>query len=278
MGASAPTMIYIINGKYRISSANMDELIEISPEIYQTNSDIRENLRTILEITYERCNQIKNINNQVLAILAAVFLGVFTLAITFFTSTITTNDFLIIIGINALIATLLIWRYYSHIIDNELVSCYKRILYCEEKLDIPFEISLASWLEKNIEFELPPPKKNSVELLRKKKYFELDRTKKNLVIQRLIENNKCGYRFHNLWDKTTGYSILVLLVYQLYFLLINFNRFEYLFWTAAVYWPIAYDLALWGLTKDIKNNIVIQRDPTNEELEKIIDEVCNVER
>lgn len=245
----------------------------MSDSIGQTYRDHRENLRTILEISYERYNQIKNINNQILAIIAAIFVGLFTISITFFTSAITINDFFILIGIHALIVTLLIWRYYSHIIDNELVSCYKRILYCEEKLDIPFEISIAAWLEKNIEFELPPPKKGSVELSPKKKYVELDNTRKNWVIQKLIDHNKCGYRFHNIWDKTVGYVIFTLLVYRLYFLLINFSLFIDVYFSAAIYIPIAYIIALWGLTRDFKNNIIIQRDAKNEELEKIIEEV-----
>ena len=93
-----------------------------------------------MQISYERCNQIKNINNQLIAIIAAVFLGLFTIAINFFALSNPGNSYLIIVAIHVVIITLLIWRYYSHVLDNELVSCYKKILYCEEKLDIPFEI------------------------------------------------------------------------------------------------------------------------------------------
>lgn len=246
---------------------------EMTNPIYQTVNDHCENLRVILQISYERCNQIKNINNQLIAIIAAVFLGLFTIAINSFASSNQQNNYLIIVAINVLIATLLIWRYYAHFIDNELVSCYKRILYCEEKLDIPFEISLASWLEKHIEFELPPPRKDSIELSRKKKYIEQNATKKNLIIQKLIELNKSGYRFHNVWDNTVGYATLVILFYQLFFLLSNFEQFKQVFPPLAIYIPIAYGLALWALTKDLKNNIAIQRDPKNAELERIIEEI-----
>jgi uncharacterized membrane protein len=247
----------------------------MSDSLYQTNNDRCQNFRQIMQISYERCNQIKNINNQLIAIIAAVFLGLFTITINFFASPHSENSYLIIVAIHVVIVTLLIWRYYSHVLDNELVSCYKKILYCEEKLDIPFEISLASWLEKNIEFELPPPYKNSVELSRKKKYIEQNDTKKNLIIQKLIELNKSGYRFHNIWDNVAGCSISILLVYQLLYLDFNFNRYQYLFLTAAVIIPIADGIALWGLTIDSKNNIAIQRDPKNAEFEEIIEGVNN---
>ena len=137
------------------------------------------------------------------------------------------------------------------------------------------KFSLASWLEKNIEFELPPPYKDSVELSRKKKYIEQNDTKKNLIIQKLIELNKSGYRFHNIWDKIAGFSILILLTYQLIYLDSNFNQYQYLFLPAAVFIPIADGLALWGLTRDSKNNITIQRDPKNAEFEEIIEGVNN---
>ncbi len=60
---------------------------------------------------------------------------------------------------------------------------------------------------------------------------------------------------------------------RLYFLLINFSLFIDVYFSAAIYIPIAYIIALWGLTRDFKNNIIIQRDAKNEELEKIIEEV-----
>lgn len=243
--------------------------------VYQTNETRSENLRLIMQISYERCNQLKNINNQLLAIIAAIFLGLFTIAFNFFTTSTPANNYLIIVAVHVLIVTLIIWRYYVHLIDNELVSCYKRILYCEEKLDIPFEISLASWLEKNIEFELSPPHKNSVELSRKKKYIEQTNTKKNQIIQKLIESNKSGYRFHNIWDKVVGFSVFIILLYQLIYLLSNFSQFLDIYWSVAVFMPIGYGLALWALTKDLKNNISIQRDPKNAELEKIIDDINN---
>jgi hypothetical protein len=240
--------------------------------IYQTNNDRRENLKEILKISYDRYSQIKSINNQILAIVATVFLGVLALVINVFASLNTENIYLLIVGIHILIIILLIWRYYSHLIDNELVSCYKRILFCEEKLDIPFEASLASWLEKVIEFELPS-KKDSVELVRKKKYFEQSDTNKNLIIQKLIDINRSGYRFHNIWDKTSAYIISFLLIGQLWFFDIHFNQFKDIFIPMSIYIPIGYDFALYGLTKDFKNNITIQRDPSNEELEKIIEDV-----
>jgi hypothetical protein len=246
----------------------------MSEGIYQTNVTRGENLRELLKISYERCNQIKTINNQLLAIVVALFLGLFTIIFSAFTTSKIENNYLLIIAIHIFIFTLLIWRYYSHLIDYELVSCYKRILFCEEKLDIPFEISLASWLEKIIDFQLPPPYKYSDNLTRKKKYLDLNSTNKNFTIQKLIENNKGGYRFHNIWDAVAGFSIAILLFVQLFYYHANFDSFSNVFFLLTIYFPITYGLALWALTKDFKNNIPIQRDASNAELEEIIDKIA----
>lgn len=209
---------------------------------------------------------------------AAIFIGLFTIIIgSLPTSSKLESFYLILLSVQISIITLLIWRYYSHYIDNELVFSYKQTLFCEEKLEIPFEISIASWLEKNIVFELPPPYKNSVELSRKKKYLEQNDTMKNKIIRTLIERNRSGYRFHNIWDKVAAYSAVGIWLFQLILIISNLGA-TYLDFTSIiiliVILPAGYFGMFWALTKDLKNNITIQRDPTNIELENIIDQIA----
>jgi hypothetical protein len=124
---------------------------------------------------------------------------------------------------------------------------------------------------------LPPPYKDSIELSRKKKYLEQNDTIKNQIIQTLIERNRSGYRFHNIWDKVAAYLSIGIWFFQLILILSNFGE-TYLDFTTIiiliVILPTSYFGMFWALTKDFKNNITIQRDPTNIELENIIEQIA----
>ena len=100
---------------------------------------------------------------------------------------------------------------------------------------------------------------------------------RNLIIQKLIDNNKSGYRFHNLFDKIASSLIIILLFLQfvLIFIVPQITLNWYYFIPLLVIFPIAYGIGICGLYKDSKNNITIQRDPPNELIEKIILEISN---
>jgi hypothetical protein len=97
--------------------------------IYQTSKDEIANTRLILQISYERCNQLGNINNQSIAIAAAICIGLISfLGTAYFTSVDPNRFYVIIIAIQIMCFTLIIWRFYALIIDNDIVHVYKKFL------------------------------------------------------------------------------------------------------------------------------------------------------
>jgi len=242
--------------------------------VYQNNSILSDNFREVLKINYERCNQLSALNFQIFAICIAITVGVLSFfGNAYFTSNEPSKYLTIVITIHLLCITLLFWRYCAHLLDNKIVHCYKKILFCEDTLNIPQEISLLSELEKEIEFVLPSTK-NSISLCKKKKFMEQSYENKNLIVQKLIENNKSGYRFHDLLDKTAALLITFLVILQFVLIIthiipISLSEFESL----VIFIPIAYIVGLIGLAYDIPNSIPIQRDPTSEDIDDIIQQI-----
>jgi hypothetical protein len=242
--------------------------------VYQNNSILSDNFREILKINYERCNQLSALNFQIFAICIAIIVGVLSFfGSAYFTSNDPSKYFAIVITIHLLCFTLLFWRYCAHLLDNKIVNCYKKILYCENTLNIPQEISLLSELEKEIEFVLPS-KKDSIPLCKKKKFIEQSYENRNLIVQKLIENNKGGYRLQNLLDKAAALMIAVLVILQFVLIIVHIIPVSLIeFESLVIIIPIAYIVGLIGLAYDIPNSIPIQRDPTSEEIDNLIQQI-----
>jgi len=130
-----------------------------------SESEKNDTNRLLLKIYHDRNNQLSNmliaLNGFILAFVSGMiaFMGS-----TFFS---TTECFVIInsrvtilgscdlnkvvpiiIGINVLIGMLILWRYYAHYIDDDIVSVYRNIIRCEEKLPVDQKLKLLCRLEK----------------------------------------------------------------------------------------------------------------------------------
>jgi len=157
--------------------------------LYQTSQNEIENTRLLLQISYERCNQLVNTNNQLFGIIAAICIGLITfLGTAYFTSTDPNRYYVIILAIQVICFTLLAWRFYAHIIDNDIVSAYKKILDCENKLNVNLELSLIQSLGKIMKIDDNPL------------YANKPLEEKYRIIRNLINRNKGGYRYHDILD------------------------------------------------------------------------------
>jgi hypothetical protein len=123
-----------------------------SPNNY--NKD--ETTLTMLKIYHERSNQLSNmliaINGFILAFISGLlaFIGSSAFSISdcknvSFVSLIKSgclNPWPIFIAINIAIVVLILWRFYSHYIDDDIIQMYGKILSCEKTVDIIFDASL----------------------------------------------------------------------------------------------------------------------------------------
>lgn len=109
----------------------------------------------------------------------------------------------IIIGINVLIGVLILWRYYAHYIDDDIVSVYCNVIQCEEKLSVDKRLKLLCKLEK-VEGTL---KLNSLE-----SYCHKPFEKKIEIIKQLSRCKKMGYRGHYWFNVITIFTVTALLI------------------------------------------------------------------
>jgi len=211
-----------------------------------------------------------------MGIVAAIFVGTLSfLGTVYFTSTNPEKYLSIIITVNILIITLFIWRYYAHIIDNDIVKCYKKIIFCEYQLNIPKEISLFSSLEKDISRNV------DIMALISKQSVNI----RYLIIQKLIDKNRIGYRHHFLWDLIVILSTLALFFSQLgYVLSLMIDSVKMCFTgfsiDPAILLLFFFMLPLFYLGLSIclifdlpHQGVPIQRDPTLDDIQKIINEI-----
>jgi hypothetical protein len=232
--------------------------------IYQTRKEELDNIRESLRISYDRSNQLVALNNQTIGLVVAILIGLITfLGSAYFTSKDPNRYLTIIISIQISVITLLFWRYYAHILDNNIVESYSKIIFAENALNIPLELTLLSSLEK------------SLSLLKNDSYKKFTCGKRLIVIQELININRIGYRYHDILDFVAGGITLVLLMIQYGFVMtpqpIPFNfYFGFLVWL-----PLSYIILLCGLAKDLKLGIKIQRDPSEAEKNEIIRKIVD---
>ena len=182
--------------------------------IYQERKDETDNLRILLQVSYERNNHLANIIHATNGFIVAILVGVIAYLGSIKNLGFTTNLVLII---SICVVSLIIWRIYAHYIDNEIVSNYSKILHCENKLDIPVELSLLKNLIKSL------PDKNE----EKRKLEDFIQTKKveaaysKMFI--LVEEREIGSRGHLHFD-IFAFSLCVLFLVVGIGLLLS-NRF-----------------------------------------------------
>jgi len=228
---------------------------------YQNRKDKIDNIRESLRVSYDRCNQLVTINNQAIGLVVAILIGLITfLGSSYFTSQDPNRYLTIIIAIHISIVTLIFWRYYAHIIDNDIANSYSKIVFAENKLNIPFELTFLCSIEKS---------QSLLNLINNESYKKLNFDERSLVIQELIKKNRIGYRYHDLLDFLAVGLTSLLLVFQLGFVITEPIP-SYLYFGFLVYLPIVYDFSCYGLAFDLRNGIPIQRDPTEKEINEIV--------
>jgi hypothetical protein len=231
--------------------------------IYQTSKDEIENTRLILQISYERCNQLVSVNNQSVGIVSAIIIGLISfLGSAYFTSTDPARFYAIILAIHIIIITVIFWRYYAHIIDDDITKSYKKILFCENKMNVSTDLSLRSSLEQSVKLNENPI------------YLNQNIETKIAIIQKLIDRNRIGYRYHDLLDFVakgvfvTAFATLASFVITNNIPLPTEQYFCFLFFL-----PICYVIFLIGLEKDVFSGIPIQKDPTCEDFNVVFSEI-----
>ena len=196
-------------------------------------SNSKETARVMLQIYHERNNHLANmliaLNGFILAFIAGMLTFVGS---TFFSSPqcvifvhsclissdLSNSDKFIplVIAINVVAIVMILWRFYAHYIDNDIVEGYKKIIRCEHNLGIHDDdkVSLLYSLE-NVD--------NNLGLKRLKSYEEIESRKLSLdkkfeekmkIIDLLTKRKKMGYRGHYWFNVLTIFVISALLVIE----------------------------------------------------------------
>jgi len=247
--------------------------------IYQTCFDEIENIRSVLAINYDRCNQLSSLNFQIIAITAAIIIGVVSLLGTsYFSSIDPSKNWTIIVIINSICAVLIFWRYAANVINNRIVRSYGKIIYCENRLDIPYEISLIRELEIETEYSLQRKNEVSKELYRHEKYSNLDYPSRTLIVQKLINGSKFGNYFYDFFDKIVSFLVIGLIIFEFWFAF-EFSKiitadlklfFDGYFVLLFITLPIIFVFSVYGLIVEIPGGFTIQRIPTEKDIDDII--------
>ena len=111
-----------------------------------------ENIRILLKSNYDRIENLGNINHATLGFTVAFFGGLLLILINIETICDGSDKRLLYaVIVVASIFELFLWRVYSNYIDNSIIDCYDKIIYCEKRLQIPEEITLKKSLMKQCE-------------------------------------------------------------------------------------------------------------------------------
>ena len=201
-------------------------------------SDSKETNRVLLQIYHERSNQLANmliaLNGFILAFISGLLAFVGS---TYFSAPacvvnctsgisgipacqvceLIQRSMPVIIAINISIVVLILWRFYAHYIDNDIVNCYRKILYCENELGVEYKITLLS----NLERESGSPGLKRLETYNKIESSGLSDgqkfKEKMELVDRLIQNKKMGDRGHFWFNFLTISLITVLLLIEAWF-------------------------------------------------------------
>jgi hypothetical protein len=154
-----------------------------------------ENFRVLIQIAYNRIDQLNNINLIVMGLVITIVIGIFT----FFPNKSTTIVFGVLV--------LFLWRISARIIDGEIIEQYGEIIFCEEKLTIPEEFKLINKLIRR--FSKP----------RKMEYDHLHQNEKFSEFSYLIKTKQVSHRFHDVLD----FIAILGSCFLITFMLNNFN-------------------------------------------------------
>lgn len=155
-----------------------------------------ENLRVVLQISYDRINQLNNIIQLTNGLIVTIFIGFFTIFPLHEPSAIL---FCILI--------LILWRVYVRELDDEIIEQYGKIISCERELDIPDTFALVTNLIKRF------PKN------RKSEYESINLEAKYEELPYLIKTKQVSHRLHNWFD--------LIAIMGIWFLIIElFNEFN----------------------------------------------------
>ena len=116
-----------------------------------------------------------------------------------------------IIAINVLVVVLILWRFYSHYIDDDIVSGYQKVIRCEKELNVEETLTLLYTLEEKGGLKL-----NTLDSY-KGKSFE----KKIKIIENLSTCKKMGYRGHYWFNAVAIFTLTGLLISEA--VLLNFS-------------------------------------------------------
>lgn len=165
-----------------------------------------ETARTMLQIYHERNTQLANMLIALNGFMLAFISGLITfVGSTFFSSPQCVTNCVssacscsasdssgkvwgILLVINIAIIVMILWRFYAHYIDNDIVNCYRKIIWFEHELTIDEKVTLLNSLEVTI-----PNLKDKIQDLFFDEQFER--------ISNLIQNKKFGERGQKIIDK-----------------------------------------------------------------------------
>jgi hypothetical protein len=144
-----------------------------------------ENLRTILQIAYERVNHLAGIIQIINGFIVTLVIGIIVLRI---------NEPLFA---EIIIVLLIVWRFYARLLDNEIIEQYGKIISCERELEIPEEFALVKSLTEKF------PKNRISE------YSTLSLEDKYREFPYLIETKQVSHRQHDWYDLLAIFGIYI---------------------------------------------------------------------
>jgi len=170
------------------------------------------------------------------------------------------------------IVVILSWRYYVHYIDDNMAQNYDRIISFEKVLfNNSNEVPSYSTL-----YNLVKSCDGSLESLLKTSHQSCY-SQQQAIAKRLIENRLIGSRGQKTFDTVASVIIIILIscssiIFYLNVLLTVSSTPDKIFYLTAYIGCVSIVLlALWILVQNPNGSVPIQRDPTTEQIIKIIE-------
>jgi len=187
--------------------------------LFHKENEKNETARLMLQIYHDRSNQLVNIlnafNGFMLAFIGGLLAFVGSSAFSNSECKNVSSDSLIssgclnpwplFIAINIAIIVLILWRFYAHYIDDDIIRMYSKILSCENNVDVDFDASLLKSLIIQYGIEDEFQKFRQDKEFRKRKYLE---------IFNRIENDDVPERGHRILDWLAYISCSVLCILE----------------------------------------------------------------
>lgn len=165
------------------------------------------------------------------------------------------------------IGLILIWRYFAHYIDNDIVNTYIDIIRIENLLGVPTELAM---FDKFVDDSLAPDQKR-----------RLDNDQKIMFLEGLNKKKLMRYRGHDKWDKVAfgliGLCVVVSILAVFHPILLKIIRMLHLHLQWVDFFVIEIGFfgfaLLFGflitviISKIFKNIAPIHRDPTESEIQ-----------